>query len=440
MAGTGSAEAATAPPAPTALQYSQTAIEKAYQANRDVLGEPAGNVECRTGGYPCWQTFTNGGLYVVAEFQQPIMVSGAIYLKWNTLGGLWGETVGAPVESIGCDAALNCRQTFSNGTIYARSAGPAILVPGHYWISYSYWNELGWPLADPTCSSGSVCSQEFEHALRFTRGSEQTAVTFGDVYTYFRANAPRLGNPYGAPECSDRGCTQAFERGKVFASPTLGTFTMTGAIDAFYRSNGGAGLGWPTSEEQCGLAGGGCVQHLEAGRAYWAPVVGPSNIGGGILSTWSSSGAEGGALGYPIRQEFCHLGLCYQRFQSGAFLVWSPGAGTQLTAGAIGAKFERYVTYLGAPTTSQETCGLHSGGCLQQFAKGKMYWAPGVGAWPIRGGMETRWRSAGAENGYLGYPVSPEYCRLDGTGCVQYFQGGQLVWGTGLGAGGGYAP
>ena len=440
VAGAGSAAAATAPPAPTPLQYSQTAIEKAYAENHAVLGDPAGNVECRTGSYPCWQTFTNGGLYVVAEFQQPIMVSGAIYLKWNTVGGLLGEKVGSPVRSTVCDAALNCRQTFHSGTIYVQGAGPAILVPGDNQVYNSYVNQLGWPLADPECSSGAVCSQTFERGLTYTRGNGLTAVTFGGVYTYFMAHAAALGGPYGAPECSEKGCRQAFDRGIVFASPTLGTFTMTGAIDAFYRFSAGSGLGWPTSEEQCGLAGGGCVQHLEAGRAYWAPVIGPSTVSGGILSAWSSSGAERGALGYPIRQEFCHLGLCYQRFHSGAFLVWSPAAGAQLTAGAIGAKFERYVTYLGAPTTSQETCGLQSGGCFQQFALGRMYWAPGLGAWPIRGGMETRWRMAGAENGYLGYPVSPEYCRLDGTGCAQYFQGGQLVWGTGLGTEGGYAP
>jgi uncharacterized protein with LGFP repeats len=436
----GSAMAATAPAAPTPLQYSETVIGQAYKANSAVLGEPTGITECRVESYPCWRTFTSGGIYVLGSYQQPIVVSGTTYLKWNSLGGLLGETVGLPVQAMACDAALNCQQKFRSGTIYAQGTGAAILVPGDYWIYNSYANELGWPLADPTCSSGSICSQAFERGLTYTRGTATPAVTFGGVYTSYTANATALGGPYGAPECSERGCTQAFERGKVFSSPTLGTFTMTGAIDAFYRSNAGSGLGWPTSEEQCGLAGGGCVQHLEAGRAYWAPVVGPSTIGGGILSAWSSSGAERGALGYPISQELCHLGLCYQRFQSGAYLVWSSGAGTQLTAGAIGAKFERYATYLGGPTTSQELCGLRSGGCAQQFARGRMYWAPGVGAWPIRGGMETRWRSAGAENGYLAYPTSPEYCRPDGTGCVQYFQGGQLIWGTGLGAEGGYAP
>ncbi len=390
--------------------------------------------------YPCWQTFTAGGIYVLGTSQQPIIVSGVIYLKWNTLGGLFGETLGSPLREMNCDAAGNCRQRFHNGTIYAQGGSPAILVPGNYSIYDSYATQLGWPLADPTCSSASICSQTFERGLSYVRGNEHRAVTYGDIYTYYKDKASALGGPFGVPECSERGCTQHFERGQVFSAPRLGTFTMTGAIGAFYLSYPGPELGWPTSEEQCGLPGGGCLQHLEAGSAYWAPVMGPSMVGGGIMSAWHSLGAETGSLGYPLSKEYCHAGLCYQRFQSGAYLVWSPGAGTHLTAGAIGAKFERYVTYLGGPTTSRETCGLRSGGCLQQFTYGRMYWAPGVGAWPIRGGMETRWRSAGAENGSLGYPTSPEYCRLDGTGCVQYFQGGQLIWGTGIGVEGGYAP
>jgi uncharacterized protein with LGFP repeats len=440
LPGAGNAVAAPAPTPPTPLQYSEPAIDQAYQANRAVLGDPLGITECQAGDYPCWRTFTAGGLYVLGAGQQPIVVSGATYLKWNASGGMFGPTVGLPLDWINCDAALNCQQRFQSGTIYTQSTGTAILVAGGFRAYGSYAAQLGWPVADSTCASGSLCSQTFERGLIDISGNGTVAVTFGDVYTYFQSKASTLGRPSGAPECSDRGCTQWFERGKVFSSPRLGTFTMTGAIQNFYNSYPGYELGWPTSEEQCGLAGGGCSQSLEAGAAYWAPVVGPSFIGGGIFSAWSSLGAERGALGYPLGKEFCHSSLCYQRFQSGAYLVWSPGAGTQLTAGAIGAKFERYVTYLGGPTTSQETCGLRYGGCAQQFANGKMYWAPGVGTWPIRGGMETRWRSAGAENGSLGYPTSPEYCRPDGAGCVQYFQGGQLIWGIALGPEGGYAP
>jgi uncharacterized protein with LGFP repeats len=440
MLGSGSAVAAASPAPLGPIEYSETVIAQAYKENLAVLGDAAGITECQAGDYPCWRSFTAGGIYVVGAYQQPIVVSGATYVKWNASGGMFGETVGLPSGQMNCDAALNCQQRFHSGTIYTRGTGPGILLAGQFRTYDYYANQLGWPLADARCSSGSVCSQSFERGLMYSPGTASPSVTFGDVYTYFKAHASTLGGPDSAPECSDRGCTQLFERGKVFSSPGLGTFTMTGAIQNFYLSYLGYELGWPTSEEQCGLAGGGCTQYLQAGRAYWAPVVGPSFIGGGIFSAWSSSGAESGALGYPLTKEYCYSGPCYQRFQSGAYLVWSPGAGTHLTAGAIGAKFERYVTYLGGPTTSRETCGLRSGGCLQQFTNGKMYWAPGVGAWPIRGGMEAQWRSAGAENGSLGYPTSPEYCRRDGTGCMQIFQGGQLTWGIGVGVEGGYAP
>jgi uncharacterized protein with LGFP repeats len=438
--GAGSAVAAPAPAPPTPIQYSETAIEQVYRANSAVLGDPVGSMECRAGDYPCWRTFTSGGIYVNGAYQQPFVVSGATYLKWNASGGMFGQTVGLPIAQMDCNEALSCRQRFQSGTIYTQSTGSVILVAGEFWAYGSHEDKVGWPLTDATCLSGPLCSQTFERGLIDVRGTGSVAVTFGDVYAYFQTNATTLGRPFGVPECSDRGCRQGFERGTVFSSPRLGTFTMTGAIRNFYLSYPGPELGWPTSEEQCGLAGGGCLQHLEAGRANWAPVVGPSFVGGGIFSAWSSLGAERGALGYPLGKEFCHSGLCYQRFQSGAYLVWSSGAGTQLTAGAIGAKFDRYATYLGGPTTSQETCGLRYGGCAQQFANGRMYWAPGIGAWPIRGGIQAQWRSAGGENGSLGYPISAEFCRPDGAGCMQYFQGGQLVWGIPLGPEGGYSP
>lgn len=434
--------ASSAPATPSPLEYSTRAVEEAYEHNVWPLGAATGVIQCKQDGYPCWQTFGGGGIYVRGLNQTPLVVSGSTFLKWQESGGMDGHAAGLPSDHMSCDADLNCQQTFQNADIYARGAGSAVIVSEDIWRTHiSYSKQLGKPSADKSCDAGAVCIQIFESGVIYQRASGWPDATFGDIYAYYQTRASVLGGPRGVPVCSDAGCVQGFDRGRVYSSPGLGTYTMTGAIGAFHFSHSEfAGFGRPTSEEECGLAGGGCTQSFEAGRAYWAPVVGPSFIRGGIFSAWSTRGAERGPLGYPVFQENCYYGVCYQRFQSGGYLVWSPGAGTQLTAGAIGAKFERFVTYLGGPTTSTETCGLRYGGCFQQFASGKMYWAPGVGAWPIRGGMEAMWRSAGAESGSLGYPMSPEFCRVDGTGCQQIFQGGPLIWGAGLGEGGGYAP
>ncbi len=49
---------------------------------------------------------------------------------------------------------------------------------------------------------------------------------------------------------------------------------------------------------------------------------------------WMSMGAENSRLGYPTTDEICGLkdGGCYQTFQGG-YLVWSPATGTHVSWG-----------------------------------------------------------------------------------------------------------
>lgn len=445
LAGAGPGVASVPPPTP--FQYSEQAIKDAYRGNLAILGDPKGPVTCSKEGYPCWRTFATGGLYVRGLHSGVLPVTGAVYTKWLAAGGSSGQMLGYPVGYLECDAGKACDQEFERGAIYTQGAGPGVIRAGDLWSAYpgnSLASTMGRPVADATCSAGPACTQLFERGYTYSKnngnGTFSQGATYGPVYDYAKTRRPPLSGPSGRPDCTAKGCVQHFSGGVVFASPALGSFTMTGAIWSFYSSGPGPSFGWPTSEEQCGLANGGCMQRLEGGRSYWAPVIGPSLIGGGILASWTASGAERSALGYPLFYEVCQYSLCYQKFQSGGALVWSAGTGTQQTAGAIGAKFAKYASYLGAPTTSRETCGLRDGACYQQFAKGRMYWVPGVGTWPVRGGIDAMWRAAGAEKGSLRYPVGPEFCRLDGTGCMQTFQGGALIWGRGLGEGGGYAP
>ncbi|MEE2522214.1 hypothetical protein V1639_03730 [Pseudarthrobacter sp. J75] len=418
------------------MQLAEREITHAYSGLSNELGAPTGATTCLNGNFPCWKTFTSGGLYVPAAYYQAISVIGETYITWNKNGGMFGEAAGFPTDWPACDEDLNCQQPFQRGTVYVRGAEQGVLLTGRFWSYYRQTTlspPLGWPVDKATCSD-AFCTQQFEDGLLYSRGADGPSVVRGGVLPYFLANQTKLGLPYADTACSDAGCRQKFDRATVYASPA-GTFTMAGAIGAF-----GSWRAWPAADEQCGLTGGGCTQAMTYGRMYWAPVVGPSYIRGGIQTIWSSMGGERGALGYPLSSEECQEPICYQRFQSGAYLAWSATTGTQLTAGAIGAKFLRYMPYLGAPRVSAEQCGLRAGGCYQQFANGKMYWAPGLGAWPVRGGIEIQWRSRGAENGSLGYPISPEYCRWDKSGCLQNFERGSISWGRGLGSDGGYAP
>ena len=82
---------------------------------------------------------------------------------------------------------------------------------------------------------------------------------------------------------------------------------------------GGGKLGYPTSNEICGLAGGGCYQRFQGGTIHWSPGTGAHATWGAIGTAWGALGYENGKLGYPVTNEICGLagGGCYQRFQGG---------------------------------------------------------------------------------------------------------------------------
>ena len=78
-------------------------------------------------------------------------------------------------------------------------------------------------------------------------------------------------------------------------------------------------LGYPVSEERCGLSGGGCSQSFEHGAVYFQPQLGTFEVWNGIWSRWAGMGAESGPMGYPTGVEKCGLrnGGCLQPFQAG---------------------------------------------------------------------------------------------------------------------------
>ncbi|WP_216639744.1 LGFP repeat-containing protein [Mycobacterium sp. 1164966.3] len=61
---------------------------------------------------------------------------------------------------------------------------------------------------------------------------------------------------------------------------------------------------------------------------------------------------------------------------------------------------------LGAPTSTEET-GLGASRFVT-FAKGAMYWSPGIGAEPVTGAIYDAWASLSYERGPLGLPTSAE--------------------------------
>ena len=208
-------------------------------------------------------------------------------------------------------------------------------------------------------------------------------------------------------------------------------YGVKGAIGSAWAALGGGGgkLGYPTSNEMCGLTGGGCYQRFQGGTIHYSPGTGAYATWGGIRTAWGSLGFEKGKLGYPVSNEICGLtgGGCYQRFQGGT-IHWSPGIGAHATWGGIRAAWGS-LGYekgkLGYPVAN-EICGLVNGGCYQGFQGGTIHWSPSTGAHATSGSIRTAWGALGYEHGRLGYPVSDETCGAANGACTQDFQGGTI--------------
>ncbi|CCH86005.1 Conserved protein of unknown function with LGFP domains [Modestobacter italicus] len=267
-----------------------------------------------------------------------------------------------------------------------------------------------------------------------------TGAVWGRWASTFGETGP-LGYPIAEATCALRngGCSQEFTTGSVVWSEASGARTILGPIRAAWLAAGGqdGALGYPTTSDTCSLSGNGCFQFFEGGSVYWSVASGAHITRGAIYDRWAVQGWERGVLGYPTSDESCGLRRagCYQTFQGG-LVHWSPASGAHVTRGAI---YDRWAVQgwergvLGYPT-SDESCGLRGAGCYQTFQGGLVHWSPASGAHVTRGAIYDRWAAQGWESGLLGYPTSDEGCGLRGAGCYQTFQGGVVHWSPASGA------
>jgi hypothetical protein len=261
-------------------------------------------------------------------------------------------------------------------------------------------------------------------------------------YTPYVPNQAALDAGYGTGNtCSSYGNRNFFQYFTDWFGSTQSS-SATAIFDKYNALGGSSGfLGAVTSGYQCGLVGKGCFQNYEGGSIYYSPATGAHFVRGEIAGLWGRNGWETGALGYPISDESCGLvdDGCYQRFQYKATRVyWSPATGAQFVRAAIRTKYAALGNEngrLGYPTSS-ETCGLARSGCTQRFQGGALYWSPGTSAHALGGAIFTAWKASGWERGPLGYPVGEENCGLSGGGCYQKFQydNSRIYWSPTAGA------
>ncbi|GAA4745677.1 hypothetical protein GCM10023328_29870 [Modestobacter marinus] len=375
---------------------------------------------------------------------------GAIYLRYQEAGGADGP-LGAPATTFVCGlTGGGCFQQFARGAIYWSPRTGAHVVTDsirHRW-GLLRWETgtLGYPTSDTWCGlAGGACFQQFQGGSLYATSPTATAyLVRGGIRDRWAAEGYEngtLGFPTSDENCGlpGGGCFSEFQKGSIYWSPRTEAQVVLPDIRTGWATVGyeGGALGYPTNSTRCGLAESGCFQRFQGGMVHHTPATGSQVTRGVFRTRWSDLGSANGILGYPTDAEYCGLrsGGCFQTFENGS-LYRSSSTGPHAVTGEVleGWAARRYEAGpLGYPV-GDTYCGLTGGGCFQPFQGGYLYWTADTGAHLVRGGIFERWGAHGWEGGRLGYPTSDEYCGLARGGCFETFTGGSIYYTPATGA------
>ncbi|SPF69151.1 LGFP [Propionibacterium ruminifibrarum] len=262
-------------------------------------------------------------------------------------------------------------------------------------------------------------------------GQAVAASEISAKYESYGGASSRLGQPTSKEVCGLRrgGCYQNFQGGAIYWSEATGAHVSVGSIRGKWVSldSHRGFLGYPTSDEVCGLKGGGCYQSFEGGQIHWSPATGSHPTSGRIAQAWELAGKEEGSLGYPTGDEDCEVDGygCIQDFQYGQIVRQNrDGFFAYIMAGAIkDAWYGKDLSLILEYPVSDQVCGLPpEGGCIQLFQFGQIAWSPSTGAHGVLRDIANYWEDHGWWDGPLGYPLDDT--GFDNGTVFQYFQGG----------------
>ncbi len=201
-----------------------------------------------------------------------------------------------------------------------------------------------------------------------------------------------------------------------------------------YQPNAASMAAYPRTGDGCSSYGN---------RNFWFQYTdwfGSTQVPGASLVTarYAQTGGPSGPLGATSSNVACGLrnGGCIQNYAKGS-IYWSQVTGARVVW--LGAVRDKWSTYsweagpLGYPT-GDGLCGLAGGGCFQAFEGGSLYWSPATGARFVTGAVRDRWGSLSYEFGPLGYPVSDQATTPNGAAQYVHFQRGSIYWSAATGA------
>jgi len=254
-----------------------------------------------------------------------------------------------------------------------------------------------------------------------------------------------IGGPTGAlgakgteAVCVDnaKACTQLYEHGLIYWTKVGGAWTVSGAIGDYFlaRYATPATLGIPLTDANpltTASNGPGVAQGFKLGTVH-SSASGTYLVSGTMLTSYAAAGWVRGVLGWPSSDITCTLpgGACVQNFQHGAIYAPKTGAAQAITDADIAAEYSSLggVTgELGLPTTAKTaiTVPANGNGFSQGFAKGMIY-KSAAGTFSVSAAMQAAYVKAGWVRGTLGWPAGDKTCTLPGGGCSQSFQKGTI--------------
>lgn len=383
------------------------------------------------------RAYANGAITWTQSLGAAI-ITGDMRARFNAEGGIAGRLGWPATSAITIDAnGGGLVQAFQFGAIAQSPTGGQQILSGAIRTAFNNWGGLagpfGWPTGPVTCTS-SACSQTFMAA---TITSAPGAVTFSvpaidAAYAAAGGTSGALGPAASSPAlltANGGGFVRAYTNGAITSSPIAGVHILSGGIRAAFNANGGIGgfLGWPVGDQSC--TGTTCSQSFQGGTVYSSPS-GSSAISGPISALHESLGGVNGVLGAPVGStQNLHIGIggLVQGFDKGA-ITWTTLSGAVAVTGDIRATYAvvgGIAGTFGWPMTAPILSSANGGGIVQGFERGAITQANGQPAFPISGGMRSAFAAAGGLDGALGWPQTAPNPVLGGT--VQAFQNGAIV-------------
>lgn len=327
------AEAAFTVPGPIGVEHQRLG------GDSGAAGPATAEQKCGLVNGGCLQVFANGTI-AWSQATGARLVAGDIEAAWVKYSGVDGY-LAYPTGNVSCVGTTGlCQQAFQRGRLHAVPERGTFPVWGGINASYEALGGqsgyLGYPVEAETCGQpAGTCVQHFQRGLIYygPAGTWQIWGAIGAAYDSLGGAGGYLGYPTAAEQCGlpSGACVQKFQRGSMYYAPGVGTVPVWGAINAKYAGLGAHSsyLGYPAATEKCGLRGGGCSQEFQRGRIYYAVGAGTQAVWGGLGHFYTARKAQDGALGYPVTAEACNsAGFCSQSFQFGV-LEWIPGKGVR---------------------------------------------------------------------------------------------------------------